>query len=164
MANKMTARTLLVAALLAACPAARSADYAGPRPPKPDVPFLLHADRLVETEKNEAKEVKAKNDTAYVVNGAASPARTPLPEPVFVLLTKDFVPEKIELYRMQVRNGNREVVLGPKRKRTEDRPIHMLVTRLAERLYKLEVDEPLEDGEYCLTPEGANAVFCFQIY
>jgi hypothetical protein len=118
----------------------------------------------VETEKNEAKEVRSKNDTAYVVSGASSPARTPLPEPIFVLLTKDVVPEKIELYRMQVRNGNREVVLGPKRKRTEDRPVHMLVTRLAEHLFKLEVDQPLEDGEYCLTPEGVNAVYCFQIY
>ena len=162
--RRMTARILMLAAMAVVCPPGRGADYTGPRPPKPDVPYLLHADRLVETEKNEAKEVKSKNDTAYVVSGAASPARTPLPEPAFVLLTKDFVAEKIELYRMQVRNGNREVVLGPKRRRAEDRPIHMLVTRLAEHLFKLEVDEPLEDGEYCLTPEGANAVFCFEIY
>jgi hypothetical protein len=26
------------------------------------------------------------------------------------------------------------------------------------------VNEPLENGEYCLSPEGSNAVFCFSEY
>jgi hypothetical protein len=29
---------------------------------------------------------------------------------------------------------------------------------------KVEVNEPLENGEYCLSPEGSNAVFCFSEY
>jgi hypothetical protein len=31
-------------------------------------------------------------------------------------------------------------------------------------LYRVEVNEPLEDGEYCLSPEGSNDVFCFSEY
>jgi len=35
---------------------------------------------------------------------------------------------------------------------------------VSEGLYRLEVNESLENGEYGLTPEGANQVFCFQVY
>src|SRR5262249_4958493 len=52
--------------------------YSGPRPTKTDVPYLLHADNLVETEVTEAKEEKRKDDLAYIVPGANSSARTPL--------------------------------------------------------------------------------------
>jgi hypothetical protein len=40
----------------------------------------------------------------------------------------------------------------------------MEVTRLDGGLYKIEVDESLEKGEYSLTPEGSNQVFCFQVF
>ena len=38
--------------------------YDGPRPPKPDIPYLLHANHLVETEICEAREQGGKKDTA----------------------------------------------------------------------------------------------------
>jgi hypothetical protein len=38
------------------------------------------------------------------------------------------------------------------------------ITRLDERLYRIEVDEPLENGEYTLTPQGSDATFSFSIY
>jgi hypothetical protein len=44
------------------------------------------------------------------------------------------------------------------------RPIRLNVTRLDENLYKIEVDEILENGEYSLSPVDSNQVFCFQIY
>ena len=33
-----------------------------------------------------------------------------------------------------------------------------------DKLYKIEVSDSLEPGEYTLTPEGSNQVFCFQVY
>ncbi len=56
--------------------------YSGPVPPKPDVLYLMHANNLAETEAGQAREEKRKNDSTYIVNGASSPARTPLAEPV----------------------------------------------------------------------------------
>jgi hypothetical protein len=37
----------------------------------------------------------------------------------------------------------------------------MLVTALDKGLFKLEVNEYLPNGEYCLSPDGTNQVFCF---
>ena len=58
--------------------------YSGPRPAKPDIPYLVHADTLVDTEVTEAKEEKKKDDITYAVAGASSPAKTPLAGPVFI--------------------------------------------------------------------------------
>jgi hypothetical protein len=140
--------------------------YTGPRPPKADVPFLLHATNMVETEQAEASEEKRKNDTAYVVNGASSPARTPLAEPIFLLDAKKIIPEKLQLYKLEAKNGKREVVFPPPNKRKKDgvRPLHLSYRRLAEGLFRIEANEFLSEGEYALTPEGSNQVFLFQVY
>ncbi|MCX6638717.1 MAG: hypothetical protein NT090_26990 [Acidobacteria bacterium] len=68
--------------------------YQGPRPPKPDLPYLLHASRLVETEVAEAREEKRKDDTVYVISGASSPARTPLAEPILLVETEKLQEEE----------------------------------------------------------------------
>ena len=138
--------------------------YSGPLPPKPDVPYLLHASSLVQTEVGEAREEGGKNGPTYVVRGASSPARTPLSEPIFIIDARNISPERIELYRMEARNGNREVTFTSKGRRGSARPLHLMVTRLNDRLYKVEADQPLENGEYALSPSGDNRVFCFQIY
>lgn len=140
--------------------------YTGPRPPKPDVPYLLHATNLLETEASEASEEKRKDDTAYVVSGTASPARTPLAEPIFLIEAKKLVPEKLQLYKLEAKNGKREVVFPPPNKRKKDgaRPIHMSYRRLGEGLFRIEANEFLANGEYALTPEGSNQVFLFQVY
>src|SRR5436853_7889830 len=109
---------LLGAALFAAD------SYNGPRPAKPDVPYLLHGDRLVETEVHEAREENRKGEVTYVIPGASSPAKTPLSEPIFIIQTQQLVPDRIELYKLDVRNGQREVTLSQKRKRGGPRPIH----------------------------------------
>lgn len=139
--------------------------YSGPRPPKPDVPFLLHADNLIETEVGEAREQqKGKNDVAYIISGASSPARTPLAEPAFLFESEKISPESLGLYRLDVKNGNREVVMSQKKKSA--RPLRLMVTRLADRLYRVEVNEGLglENGQYSLSPQGVNTVFCFEVY
>jgi hypothetical protein len=137
--------------------------YIGPLPPKPDVPYLLHASNLVETETGQAREESRKNDTNYVIAGASSPARTPLAEPIFIIDAQKVSPERFELYRLEVKGGNREVMFS-NRRRGGNRPLHLAVTPLGGHLYKIEADEPLENGEYALSPSGDNRAFCFEIY
>src|SRR5574341_157835 len=101
----------------------------GPRPPKADIPYLLHGDNLVETEVGEAREEQRKEATAYVLSGAASPARTPLAEPIFVMQSEKIPPEKLSLFRLQVKGGNREIVFPQKKKDQAPRPLRFLVSR-----------------------------------
>src|ERR1051326_3498980 len=145
----------LIAILLAA--AAWSADFTGPKPPKPDMLYLVHADNLLPTEASEAKQEK---DT-YSVMGATSTAKTPLAEPIFLLQSDKLTPESLELYRMEVKGGKREVTIS---KRRGARPLHLSVTRLARGLYRVEAADPLENGEYAISPSGSNRVFCFQVF
>lgn len=137
-----------------------TADYTGPRPPKPDMLYLVHADNLVPTEAGEAKE-EGKNGNTYSVPGAASSARTPLAEPIFILQSEKLTPESIELYKLDVKSGHREISLGGGRRA---KALHLAVTRLAQGLFRIEADEVLDNGEYVLTPMGSNRVFCFEIY
>ena len=137
--------------------------YNGPLPPKPDIPYLLHGSNLIETETGQAREESRKNDTNYVIGGASSPARTPLAEPIFIIDAQKSSPERFELYRLDIKGGNREVTFS-NRRRGGNRPLHLAVTPLGGHLYKIEADEPLENGEYALSPSGDNRAFCFEIY
>jgi hypothetical protein len=138
--------------------------YTGPLPPKPDIPYLLHATNLVETEVVQAREESRKNENAFVMPGASSPARTPLAEPIFIIDAQKISPERIEMYRLEVKNGNREISLPTGKKKDNVRPIHLTVTPLSNRLYRIEAGELLENGEYALSPSGDNRAFCFQVY
>jgi hypothetical protein len=151
----------IVPLVLAAAFAASAQKYDGPKPPKPDLPYLKHASNLVPTEAGEAREEKVKNDTTYSVAGASSPARTPLASPIFIFRAEKIVPEKFGLYKFDIKGGRREITFGPKK---QPRPIHVEVKRLDKDLYQLEAVESLEPGEYSLSPEGSNQVFCFQVY
>jgi hypothetical protein len=161
----MRPSALLIAAMLA-IPALGPAqdEYKGPRPANPDVPYLMHADNLIETEVNEAREEQKKNEYIYTVTGTNSPARTPLAEPIFLFLSEKISPDSLELYRLEVKNGNRQVTVSQKKK--DSRPLRISVTRVADKLFRLEVNEGvgLENGEYSLTPNGSNKVFCFEVY
>jgi hypothetical protein len=138
--------------------------YNGPRPPKPDIPYLKHADSLLSTEVAEAKEEKRKDDILYVVAGANSSARTPLASPIFLFQSEKILPDKLQLYKLDTKNGRRELLMSPK-KRQGAMPIRIQITRLgSDNLYQIEVEESLENGEYSLSPEGSNQVFCFQVF
>ena len=149
--------------LLSATTLAAQQKYTGPRPPKPDLPYLMHADNLVPTESLEAKQEERKNDVTYVIPGANSPARTPLASPAFLILTDQLQADRLQLFKLQSKGGQREVLFTRKKKLVA-RPIRLNVTRLDENLFKVEVDEILENGEYSLSPTDSNKVFCFQIY
>lgn len=134
--------------------------YTGPHPPKPDIPYIKHGDRLIETEVVDAHEQSGKNSSTYSIEGASSPAKTPLAEPIFIMLANKISPENIELYRLDTKGGNREVTIAKKR----GRPLRLTVTPLGDRLYRIETAEPLENGEYSLSPSDSNHAFCFQVY
>jgi hypothetical protein len=138
--------------------------YTGPVPEKDDVPYLLHADNLVELDVLDAKEEDRKDTTVASIPGPAAKARTPLAEPIFIFRSSKITPDKIQAYKLDVKNGNREVVVNAKKSKNITKPIHLNVTRLSDGLYKIEVDEELENGEYCLSPDGENRTFSFQIY
>jgi hypothetical protein len=157
-------RLMLTAALLFA-PVAGAADkYDGPRPPKADLPYLVHADNLIPTEAAEAKEESKKDETTYTMPGVSSPARTPLAEPIFILESDRVLPDRLELYRWEVKNGRRELALSKARRRGNNKALHLQVTRLEGNLYRVEASEPLENGEYSLSPNDSNRVFCFEVF
>ncbi len=107
----MFSKTLLLISFAAA--GALAADkYTGPVPPKPDIPYLLHASNLVETEIGQARQENRKNESAFIVSGASSPARTPLAEPIFIIDARNVAPDRMEMYQLEVKGGNREVSLS----------------------------------------------------
>ncbi len=148
--------------LLCVCPLLAE-KYTGPRPPKPDQPYLVHADNLVPTEALDAQQEDRKNEVTYVIPGANSTARTPLSSPSFLMLVEEIQADHLQLYKLQSKGGQREVLFS-RHKKVVARPIRLNVTHLEDNLYKLEVDEILENGEYSLSPQDSNKVFCFQVY
>ncbi len=155
---KIVAFSIVIAGCLLA-----AEKYSGPVPPKTDIPYLLHASALVETEVADARQAGKKNDT-FAISGASSPARTPLAEPIFIIDARQVQPETFELYRMDVKGGNREVSLSGNRGRRGSHVLHLAVKPLSGHLFRIEADEALENGEYALSSSGDNRAFCFEIY
>lgn len=162
MSSIMPFRLAVVIGFFAA--AALAQKYDGPKPPKSDVPYLLHASNLIETEVSEAKEETKKDERIYAVFGPSSPARTPLAEPIFLFESDKIRAEKLNLYRMNVKNGRREIVFNERKRKDNPRPVILSISRLSGNLYRVEVNEGIDNGEYCLSPDGTNDVFCFQVY
>jgi hypothetical protein len=141
---------------------AQAQKYDGPRPPKPDLPYLKHASNLVPTEAVTAKQEKKKDDTTYIIDGANSKARTPLATPIFLMQAGSIAPDKLELYKLESKGGHRQIFF-PAKKPPE--AIRIIVTKLTpDGLWKIEVDETLEPGEYTLSPKDSDQAFCFQVY
>jgi hypothetical protein len=140
--------------------------YDGPRPPKPDIPYLLHASNLISTDVEQAKEDKRKDGTAYVTAGASAKARTPLAEPIFLFETKSIPPERLSLYKLEAKGGTREVFFhdNMKRRRDSTKSLRLSAVKVAQGLYRLEPTEPLPNGEYAISPAESNTVFAFTIY
>jgi hypothetical protein len=144
--------------MVAAC-AATAQKYDGPKPPKPDLPYIKHADKLLATEAIEAKTQKKKDDTLYTVDGANSSAKTPLAAPVLLFESAKINPANLQLFRMESKDGHREFVV-----RASDEPIRIEVTKLSDTLSKIEPYNGLDPGEYALLAGGSNQVFCFAVF
>lgn len=157
----MITRLAIAAALTAlALPAQK---YRGPQPEKADLLYLVHGDSLAPTDEVQAKEEQKKDLIIYTVPGAASTVKTPLAGPILMVKADKLIPEKLALYRFTSKSGMREIVFNRKKPK-ENRPIRFSIDRVADGLFKLEVNESLENGEYGFSPEGSNQVFCFQVY
>ena len=154
----------LILLTIAAAAALAQEKYTGPRPPKPDVLYLVHADNLIPTEVLDAKPDSKKNEVVYTVPGANSPARTPLAEPIFLIDAEKIQPQSLELYRVETRGGKREVSVSLKHTRGGSKALRLTVTRLDGHLYRVEADDQLDNGEYAISPNGSNTVFCFEVY
>ncbi len=122
----MSAKALYLLVLVSVCLQSQE-KYNGPVPPKPDLPYLLFAKSLKETESAQAREDKRKNETAYVISGASSPAKTPLAEPIFLMDARQIAPEGLELYQLDVKDGNREVSVSTKARKGTSRVFHLVV-------------------------------------
>jgi hypothetical protein len=157
-------RPWCIALLLVSSAVTWAQKYTGPRPAQADMVYLVHADNLVPTEVADAKQESKKNEATYTIAGAASSARTPLAEPIFLIQSDKIQPDRLELYRLDVKNGHREVTMAQRRLRGGPRPLRLTVTRLDGGLYRIEASETLENGEYSLSPNDSNHVFCFEVY
>lgn len=147
----------LAAALLLA---AQSQSSGGLQPPKADLPYLKHADNLVPTEVAQAQEEKKNNESTFVIAGESSKAKTPLASPIFLFQSDKIPVESLQLFRLDVKNGHREITMG---KRAPE-PIRLQVTPVAGKLYRVEVYNDLEPGEYSLSPNNSNTAFCFEVF
>lgn len=151
--------------LLITLAAAMAGAQSLPNPPKQDVPYLIHATNLLETETSEAVEESDKKAQIYAVAGAASPVRTPLGFPEFLFASDQIDPATLRLYGFESVNGRREVLIR-KKKKIVVRSYYIDVIPQEDGVYRLRVDSSLSPGEYCLTPdgeEGFNKVFCFAV-
>lgn len=138
--------------------------YRGPVPEKADLPYIRHANKLVATDVGQASEQAAKGDTVVTVPGANATAKTPLTEPAFLIKQAKLDASQMQLFKMEAKGGQRELRLAQRPGKKDARPVRMSLDPLGNGLYKLEVQEPLANGEYCLSPTGSSAVFCFAVY
>src|SRR5579859_5657353 len=158
----MTSKVLILLCAAAAVSVAQK--YDGPRPAKPDIPYIKHAESLLATEVTEATEEKRKDDILYVIAGAGSTVKTPLASPILLFQSDKIGPDKLQLFKFESKNGRREILFSHKKKQTA-MPIRTDVTKISnDNLYQIEVNGSLDKGEYSLSPDGSNQVFCFQVY
>jgi len=155
----------MLTTILAAASISAAEKYDGPRPPQSDLLYLVHADNLIPTEATEAKEESAKKDeTVYWVTGPNSGARTPLAEPIFLIKSEKVIPDRLEMYKMDVKGGRRELTVSKGRRGKNAMPLRLTVTRLEGGLFRVEASQPLDNGEYSISPSDSNQVFCFEVY
>ena len=135
-----------------------------PKPPKKDLPYLLQAEKLIPTEASTAKLAGSEKERILSVPGVTSSARTPLPEPIFLLVSEDIRPDQLQLCRFEVKEGHREASGGKRSGTDEDQDLRLTIRRLAPDLSRIEAAEILEPGEYCLWHRGSQSVFCFTVF
>lgn len=161
MANLPAVAVLLAA--IAAIPLAAQQKYTGHAPPKKNVPYLVHADNLLETETRKAAEQTKKDDTTYTIPGDKSPVRTPLASPMLVIDADGLDATKLQLFHLEVKNGHREVTFKKKGKGGA-MPLNTEIAKVSGGLYQIRVLDSLEPGQYSLSPDGSNEVFCFEVF
>lgn len=153
----------VLAAALVTLPVAAQQRYTGGPPPKKDVPFIVQADNLIETEAQKATEQKKKDDTIYTIAGDKSTSRTPLASPMLVIDADTLDATKLQLFRLEVKNGHREITFKKKGKGSA-MPLNIEVSKVRGSLFQIRVIDSLDPGEYSLSPDGSNDAFCFEVF
>jgi hypothetical protein len=139
----------------------------GPKPPKNDLPYLLQADKLIPAEAQSVSRSGSKDDQTITVSGTTSPARTPLPEPIFLFSPGQISATQLELIRFQVANGRRQWSKNKHESPQEAEPeeiLRLTLRPLSEGVIRIEAAEMLNSGEYALIPRGQNTAFCFTVF
>ncbi|HWC99632.1 MAG TPA: hypothetical protein VG456_22885 [Candidatus Sulfopaludibacter sp.] len=121
-------------------------------PAKTDLPYLKQAASLIPLEAAEAH--GEKGTTLYTIEGAESPVKTPIPLPIFFLKADKLAPDRLQLYKLDVKGGHRELA----------EVVHMEVSKQANGIWKLAAADTLDAGEYALSAGGAGPAFCFQVF
>jgi hypothetical protein len=158
-------RLLLMCSCAAICLAADAPSV--PEPPKADMVYLLLADNLVPTDALEAQidvrnKGKKNEESTHYVPGEHAGAKTPLTSPIFVIKRGSLSPEALQVFAFEIKNGRREVTFSKKK---SNKPFTMTIIPTAtEGVYRMEVDQNLPPGEYAVTPNGSEQVFCFAVY
>ena len=155
---RLCALAILLSGLLIA-----GIEYAGPRPPRKDTVYLVHADRLVATEVGVARRQTTAGDIIYIVPGERSSVRTPLANPTLLIEAENLSADKLRLFRLDIREGHRELSFHYK-SRGGAFPLRADIANVAGDLYRIDVLDSLSPGEYALSPDGANDVFCFEVF
>ena len=163
----MTRRGFLsTLAILNSCVASGQRKEAASKPPKADLPYLLQAGNLIPTEPQPISRSGAKGDETVSVSGVTSPARTPLPEPIFLFSPGEINAGDLELIRFQIANGRRQWKKG-QQSNTDDEPEQVLRLTLrpsSEGVVRIEAAAMLNPGEYALLPRAKNTAFCFTVF
>jgi hypothetical protein len=141
--------------------AAAQEKYSGPPLPKKDFAYLVRGDSLVEMEFAIAEPRDDNDRVTFVIAGAGSLVKTNDVAPAIVIDVSKLPTDLLQLYRVESRDGHREISI-PKRGR-RPQPVPMITTKLGGNLVSLKPVEDLTSGEYSLTPQGSNAVFCFTV-
>jgi hypothetical protein len=155
-------RRLLPVLILTVCLAAQ-VKYAGPKPEKKDVPYLIHASSLLQTETARPTPKDDGDSTLWSIPGESSLARTPLALPAFVIDADAIAPAKLRLYPFEQRDGRRQLRLK-RQGASEVEPVLITVAPLGGTLYRIEVVNEVQNGEYGLTVPGSNQFFCFTVF
>jgi len=133
-------------------------------PEKADTPYLLHGSQMIALEANTAMDESTEKEGRYAVSGATSGVRTPFASPQFLYRMDAVDPRDLELYRFESVGGRREIFLRKKKKILVEPYRMSVLDHEEEGVVQLRVNDGLDDGEYCLTPQGSDAVFCFTVY
>ena len=114
----------------------------------------------------EAQEFKSQDigDGAvlYSFAGDTSPVRIASNPPVFLLLAENDVVSNVDLARLQVAKGTRQLVYSAAKRRSAS-SLPMIVTQVSATLRKFSVKEPLPPGQYVVLLESANRGFLFEV-
>src|ERR1700735_2666459 len=81
------------------------------KPEKKDVPYLIHASTLVQTEIARPVPKEDGDMTTWSIPGESSLAKTPLALPAFVIDASAISPAKLQLYQFELKGAHRELTL-----------------------------------------------------